>query len=71
MYRSLQHDLSFKGVLKVRFDRGYVVQTKSLLLESSCTASGAVATLHSSLGLRGAPSDYALEECNGLTGGVL
>ena len=52
----------YKGVVKVTYDRGYATQTKSLLLESTTTASETVAQLIEGLGLRGMPSDYALEE---------
>ena len=61
----------YKGVVKVTYDRGYATQTKSLLLESTTTASETVAQLIEGLGLRGMPSDYALEERNLRTGGTL
>ena len=60
----------YKGVVKVTYDRGYVTQTKSLLLESTTTASETVAQLVQGLGLRGMPTDYALEERNKRTGGT-
>ena len=59
----------YKGVLKISYDRGYVVQTKSLLLEGSSTAAEVVCQLFEALGLRGDPEDYALEERNIVTGG--
>ena len=59
----------YKGVVKVTYDRGYALQTKSLLLENITTAAGAVEQLFDALGLRGSPSDYALEERNLSTGG--
>ena len=62
-------DLMYKGVVKVTYDRGYAVQTKSLLLESTTTASETVAQLIQGLELRGTPLDYALEEKNTRTGG--
>ena len=51
------------------YDRGYALQTKSLLLENTTTAADAVVQLFDALGLRGSPSDYALEERNIVTGG--
>ncbi len=65
----LPQDLSYKGVVKVTHDRGYALQTKSLLLESTTTSAEAVEQLFDCLGLRGSPSDYALEERNLMTGG--
>ena len=69
VHTSIQ-DLMYKGVVKVTYDRGYAVQTKSLLLESTTTVAETVAQLHHGLGLRGTPMDYALEERNMRTGGV-
>ena len=60
----------YKGVVKVTYDRGFAVQTKSLLLESTTTATETVAQLFHGLGLRGTPMDYALEERNVRTGGM-
>ena len=51
------------------YDRGYALQTKSLLVKSSTTASEVVEQLFDALGLRGSPTDYALEEHNTRTGG--
>lgn len=51
------------------YDRGYALQTKSLLLENTTTAFEAVTQLFEALGLRGSPKDYALEERNVVTGG--
>lgn len=62
-------DLLYKGIVKVTYDRGYALQTKSLLLENTTTAADAVVQLFDALGLRGSPSDYALEERNIVTGG--
>ena len=45
------------------------MQTKSLLLENTTTAADAIVQLFDALGLRGSPSDYALEERNIVTGG--
>lgn len=45
------------------------MQTKSLLLENTTTAADAIVELFDALGLRGSPSDYALEERNIVTGG--
>ena len=53
------------------YDRGYALQTKSLLLENTTTAADAVVQLFDALGLRGSPSDYALEERNAVTGGEI
>lgn len=61
----------YKGIVKVTYDRGYALQTKSLLLHSTTTSSQAVEQLFQALGLRGSPTDYALEERNVLTGGEL
>lgn len=62
-------DLVYKGIIKVTYDRGYALQTKSLLVESTTTVAEAVVQLFRALGLRGAPVDYALEERNIMTGG--
>lgn len=51
------------------YDRGYALQTKSLLLENTTTVADAIEQLFDALGLRGSPSDYALEERNIVTGG--
>ena len=51
------------------YDRGYALQTKSILVESNTTAAEVVEQLSEALGLRGTPSDYALEERNVMTGG--
>ena len=59
----------YKGIIKVTYDRGYALQTKSLLVESTTTVAEAVVQLFRALGLRGAPVDYALEERNIMTGG--
>lgn len=59
----------YKGIVKVTYDRGYALQTKSLLLENTSTAFEAVKQLFEALGLRGSPKDYALEERNIVTGG--
>lgn len=63
-------DLVYKGVVKVSYDRGYALQTKSLLVKSSTTASEVVEQLFDALGLRGSPTDYALEEHNTRTGEI-
>ena len=60
----------YKGVVKVTYDRGYALQTKSLLLESTTTATETVDQLIEGLGLRGTPLDYALEQRNTRTGGL-
>ena len=65
----LLQDLVYKGIVKVTYDRGYALQTKSLLLENTTTAADAVVQLFDALGLRGKPTDYALEEHNIMTGG--
>ena len=62
-------DLGYKGIVRVTYDRGYALQTKSLLLENTSTAFEAVEQLFEALGLRGSPKDYALEERNVVTGG--
>ena len=67
---SLQ-DLVYKGIVKVTYDRGYALQTKSLLMENTTTTADAVVQLFEALGLRGSPSDYALEERNIVTGGKI
>lgn len=59
----------FKGIVKIAYDRGYALQTKSLLLENTTTSAEVVEDLFDALGLRGRPSDYALEERNIMTGG--
>ena len=51
------------------YDRGYALQTKSILVESNTTAAEVVEQLSEALGLRGTSSDYALEERNIMTGG--
>ena len=60
----------YKGIVKVTYDRGYAIQTKSLLLENTTTADEAIEQLFEALGLPGNPKDYALEERNILTGGM-
>ena len=60
----------YKGIVKVTYDRGYALQTKSLLMENTTTTADAVVQLFEALGLRGSPSDYALEERNIVTGGI-
>lgn len=60
----------YKGIVKVTYDRGYALQTKSLLLKNTTTTREAVEQLFEALGLRGNPKDYALEERNVLTGGT-
>ena len=55
--------------MKITYDRGYAIQTKSLLLENTTSSAEAVEDLFDALGLRGRPSDYALEERNIMTGG--
>lgn len=57
--------------MKVTYDRGYAIQTKSLLLENTTTADEAIEQLFEALGLPGNPKDYALEERNIMTGGEL
>ena len=64
-------DLVYKGIVKVTYDRGYALQTKSLLMENTTTTAEAVVQLFEALGLRGSPSDYALEERNIVTGGIV
>ena len=61
----------YKGIVKVTYDRGYALQTKSLLMENTTTTADAVVQLFEALGLRGSPSDYALEERNIVTGGMI
>lgn len=61
----------YKGIVKVTYDRGYALQTKSLLMENTTTTADAVVQLFEALGLRGSPSDYALEERNIVTGGKM
>lgn len=41
-----------------------------MLLENTTTAADAVVQLFEALGLRGSPTDYALEERNIVTGGI-
>lgn len=66
---SSHQDLVYKGIVRVTYDRGYALHTKSLLLENTTTAIQAVEQLFEALGLRGKPKDYALEERNTVTGG--
>jgi len=68
-YTCCTQDLVYKGIVKVTYDRGYAIQTKSLLLENTTTCDEAIAQLYEALGLPGNPKDYALEERNVMTGG--
>ena len=61
----------YKGVLKVTYDRGYALQTKSLLVENSTTSGDVVDQLYDAFRLKGNPTDFALEECNLMTGSEL
>lgn len=66
---SFPQDLVYKGVLKVTYDRGYVLQTKSVLTESTSTVEEVIDQLIDALGLTGSCDDYVLEERNLLTHG--
>ena len=64
-------DLKYKGILKITYDRGYAVQTKSMLVESTTTAMELIEQLIDTLGLTGGAEDYVLEERNLMTNGEL
>lgn len=49
------------------YDRGYAIQTKSVLVESTLTAEDLIDQLIDSLGLTGGVDDYILEERNHMT----
>lgn len=53
------------------YDRGYALQTKSLLVGSDTTAEEVIDQLIDALGLTGSPDDYILEERNHLTQGTV
>ena len=63
-------DLVYKGVLKITYDRGYVLQTKSVLTESNSTVEEVIDQLIDALGLTGSCDDYVLEERNLITNGI-
>ena len=65
----VSQDLKYKGVLKITYDRGYAVQTKSMLVESTTTAIELIEQLIDTLGLTGGAEDYVLEERNLMTHG--
>lgn len=62
-------DLVYKGVLKVTYDRGFVLQTKSVLTESTSNVVEVIEQLIDALGLTGSCEDYVLEERNLMTSG--
>ena len=51
------------------YDRGYVLQTKSVLTESTSTVEEVIDQLIDALGLTGSCDDYVLEERNLMTHG--
>ena len=59
----------YKGVLKITYDRGYVLQTKSVLTESNSTVEEVIDQLIDALGLTGSCDDYVLEERNLISNG--
>jgi 2C-methyl-D-erythritol 2,4-cyclodiphosphate synthase len=60
-------NLIYRGILKVTYDRGYAIQTKSMLVGSDSTAEDLIEQLIDSLGLTGSAEDYILEERNYMT----
>ena len=69
IYSIILQDLKYKGILKITYDRGYAVQTKSMLVESTTTAIELIEQLIDTLGLTGGAEDYVLEERNLMTSG--
>ena len=65
----LLQDLVYKGVIKFSYDRGYAVQTKSMLVGSDMTTDGVIDQLIDSLGLTGEVEDYELREINHMSQG--
>ena len=52
----------YKGIIKVVYDRGFALQSKAVLVESTTTVAQVVQHATQALNLAGAPDDYALEE---------
>lgn len=58
----------YKGVIKVIYDRGFALQSKAVLVESTTTISQVIEYATEALNLPGGPDDYALEERDILAG---
>ena len=55
--------------MKITYDRGYAIQTKSLLVGNNTSSEELIDQLICSLGLTGCVEDYVLQEKNHLTHG--
>lgn len=55
--------------MKITYDRGYAIQTKSLLVGNNMSSEELIDQLIGSLGLTGCVEDYVLQEKNHLTHG--
>lgn len=60
----IMQDLVYRGVIRITYDRGYAIQTKSMLIGSDSVAEDMIRELIEVLGLSGNPEDYAIEERN-------
>ena len=56
--------------MKFTYDRGYAIQTKSMLVGSDLSTDDVIDQLIDSLGLTGSVDDYELEEINHMTQGL-
>ena len=61
-------DLVYKGIIKVVYDRGFALQTKAVLVESTTSVAQVVQHTIEALNLPGGSDDYALEERDILAG---
>lgn len=57
-------DLVYRGVIRITYDRGYAIQTKSMLVGSDSVTEDLIRQLIEVLGLSGKPEEYVLEERN-------
>jgi len=60
--------LIYKGIIKVVYDRGFALQSKAVLVESTTTVAEVVQHVTQALNLMGGADDYALEERDILAG---
>ena len=58
----------YKGIIKVVYDRGFALQSKAVLVESTTTVAQVIQHATEVLNLVGVPDDYALEERDILAG---
>lgn len=60
----IKQDLVYRGVIRITYDRGYAIQTKSMLVGSDSVTEDLIRQLIEVLGLSGKPEEYVLEERN-------